>query len=51
MGEKDFWEEYHAVVLRKGVPESRAEWFVKWARRFERFVQGLPRYIYVHKSM
>jgi hypothetical protein len=41
-GKKDFWQEYRAVVLGQGVPKVRAEWFVKWARKFASFVRGVP---------
>lgn len=39
---KNFWHEYRATVLRQGVPEARAEWFVRWARRFARSSPGVP---------
>lgn len=28
---KDFEEEFRAVVLSHGIPEAKAEWYVKWA--------------------
>jgi hypothetical protein len=31
-----FWQEYRTAVLRQGVPQVRAEWFVRWAQRFAR---------------
>jgi Phage integrase, N-terminal SAM-like domain/Phage integrase family len=39
---KDFWQEYRAAVLRQGLPQARAEWFVRWAQRFARAVPGVP---------
>jgi hypothetical protein len=37
-----FWRQYQAAVLRQGVPQSRAEWFVRWAQRFTRSGLGVP---------
>jgi integrase len=37
-----FWQQYQAAVLRQGVPQVRAEWFVRWARRFARAGLGVP---------
>jgi hypothetical protein len=31
---RDFWEEYRTLVIPRGVPAAKAEWYVKWARKF-----------------
>ena len=38
---KEFWQEYRAAVLRQGVAQAKAEWFVRWAQRFARAVPGV----------
>jgi hypothetical protein len=38
---KDFWQEYRAAVLRQGVTQAKAEWFVRWAQRFARAGPGV----------
>jgi hypothetical protein len=39
---KHLWQEYRAAVSSQGVPDSRADWFVRWAQRFARAMLGLP---------
>lgn len=39
---KDFWKNFHACVLEHGVPEDKAEWYVRWGRKFARSVRGVP---------
>jgi hypothetical protein len=41
-GVKHLWQEYWAAVSSQGVPESRADWFVRWAQRFARSMPALP---------
>ncbi|OGW17136.1 MAG: hypothetical protein A3G93_09520 [Nitrospinae bacterium RIFCSPLOWO2_12_FULL_45_22] len=41
MGKEAFWQGHRAVALGQGVPEAKAEWFVKWAQRFEPFCTRL----------
>jgi len=36
------WQQYQAAVLRQGVPQARAEWFVRWAQRFTGSGLGVP---------
>lgn len=42
LSKKDFREQYRAIVLRQGVPEVRAEWYVKWIQKFARYMSGVP---------
>jgi hypothetical protein len=37
-----FWQEYQPAVLRQGVLQVRAEWFVRWVQRFARFGPDVP---------
>jgi hypothetical protein len=37
-----FWQQYQAAVLRQGVPQARAEWFVRWAQHLTRSGLGVP---------
>jgi Phage integrase, N-terminal SAM-like domain len=39
---KHLWREYRAAASSQGVPDSRADWFVRWAQRFARAMPGLP---------
>ena len=39
---KRFWREYRAAVSSHGVPDPRADWFVRWAQRFARAMPGMP---------
>jgi hypothetical protein len=36
----DFWKKYLAAVLSRAVPESKAEWYMKWAQRFAMSAAG-----------
>ena len=38
----DFWDEYRTLVVSRGVPEAKAEWYVKWARKFAVSMRGVP---------
>jgi integron integrase len=38
----NFWQEYLAVAISQGVPESKARWCVRWAEQFARSVRALP---------
>jgi hypothetical protein len=38
---KEFWQAYRAAVLRQGVTQAKAEWFVRWAQPFARAVPGV----------
>ena len=38
---KEFWQAYRAAVLRQGVTQAKAEWFVRWAQRFAQAVPGV----------
>lgn len=42
ISKKDFWEKYRTCVLNQEVPEVRAEWYVKWAKKFARSMPGIP---------
>jgi integron integrase len=39
---KDFWDEYRSVVLSRGIPEKKTEWYVKWAQRFAYSIHSVP---------
>jgi Phage integrase, N-terminal SAM-like domain len=39
---KRLWQEYRAAVSSQGVPDSRADWFVRWAQRFAHPMPGIP---------
>ena len=39
---KHCWQKYRAVVSSQGVPDARADWFVRWAQRFARAMPGIP---------
>jgi Phage integrase, N-terminal SAM-like domain len=39
---KHLWQEYRAVISSQGVPDSSADWLVRWAQRFARAMPGLP---------
>ncbi len=35
-----FWETYRSAVIQKAIPESKAEWYLKWAQRFALSASG-----------
>ncbi len=37
---KDFWTDYRDLVLKSGVQEKTATWYVNWIRQFILFVKG-----------
>ena len=37
---KNFWGSYQSAVVASGVPEKNAEWFVRWAQKFLRAING-----------
>lgn len=39
---KDFWQSYRASVLKQGIPETQAKWYVTWAESFAKFQKGVP---------
>jgi hypothetical protein len=39
---KHFWQEYRAAVSSQGVPDSKVDWFVRWAQRFARAMPSIP---------
>ncbi len=39
---KDFWLNYRTSVLRQGISEAKAEWYVTWAENFAKFQKGVP---------
>jgi hypothetical protein len=38
---KPFWQAYRAAVSSQGVPDSRADWFVRWAQQFAHAIPGI----------
>ena len=30
----DFWKKYLDAVLKRSVPNDKAEWYLKWAQKF-----------------
>jgi len=39
---KDFWKNYRESVLKQGIPDAKAEWFVTWAVNFAKSQKGVP---------
>lgn len=39
---ESFWKEYTTLLGKLGIPEANSKYYVGWARRFERFINGLP---------
>ena len=39
---KDFWQEYRACVLKQGVPDAKAQWYVNWVESFASSQKRLP---------
>jgi hypothetical protein len=37
-----FWTEYKAVLTKLNVPEKKVNFYLGWAQRFERFMNGVP---------
>lgn len=41
-GSNNFWHDYLTLVISKGIPDTNARWYVKWAERFARSLRQLP---------
>lgn len=41
-GIDNFWESFRNHLVRSGTPEKRAEWYVRWAKKFGVSAKGKP---------
>ncbi|MBW1645863.1 MAG: integron integrase [Deltaproteobacteria bacterium] len=39
---KEFWAKYQDAVIKTGVSEDKAVWFVHWAEKFAKAIKGKP---------
>jgi integron integrase len=39
---KLFWKSYRKAVIESGVPAKNADWYVRWAQKFDDSIQGKP---------
>ncbi len=37
----DFWENYRKTVISQGIPKAKADWYMKWARKFAVSIRGV----------